>query len=136
MGISINRYHASNTMSQSFPIPVRLLATTLMLSPGCTQRHEASFGGLEQGMTRDQVRELLGAPSTTFYATEELRAEAGGAYRERWQYGDTISTRATGAMFPESAPDRVWVVFFDEEGRVDSFREPHPSQEPWRRDVK
>ena len=115
---------------------LRLLITTLLLAPACAQRHEASFAGLQPGMTREQVRELLGPPSTTFYDTEVLRAEAGGAYGERWQYGDTISTRATGAMFPESAPDRVWVVFFGPDGRVSSFRGPRPSGEPWRRDVK
>ena len=120
----------------TFGITILLLAAMLMCIPACSQRHEASFGGLKQGMTRDQVRELLGDPSTTFYATEELRAEAGGAYRERWQYGDNLSTRATGAVFPESAPDRVWVVEFDEDGRVASFRPPRPSSEPWRNGVK
>ena len=131
--ISANRYHADSMMTSRPRIPRFLLVAMLMCIPACSQRHEAAFGGLEQGMTRDQVRDLLGPPSTTYYATEDLRVEAGGVYPERWQYGDNISTRATGAMFPESAPDRVWVVVF-EDGRVASFREPRPADDPWRGD--
>ena len=115
--------------------PIMLLAAALMLLPGCTQQHEASFDGLHDGMSREQVRELLGEPTSTFYDTEERRAEAGGVYQERWQYGDNFSTRATGAMFPENAPDRVWVVY-SEDGKVSGFREPLPPSDPWRSDVK
>ena len=107
---------------------LRLLIATLLLAPACAQRHEASFAGLQPGMTREQVRELLGPPSTTFYDTEVLRAEAGGAYGERWQYGDTISTRATGACFRSA--HRVWVVSSTTQSPADRVR-----REPWR-DVK
>lgn len=112
-----------------------LLATIPGLPFACAQPHEASFGGLRNGMTHEQVRELLGEPTSTFYDSEERRAEADGIYQERWQYGDNFSTRATGAMFPENAPDRVWVVYF-EDGKVSGFREPLPPSDPWRSDVK
>lgn len=79
---------------------------------------------------------MLGEPTTTFYNTAESRAEVGGHYQERWQYGDTISTRATGAFFPEIAPNRVWVVFFDTDGRVTEFREPLPDEFRWEDNVK
>ena len=77
-GISANRYHADSMMTSRPRIPLCLLVAMLMCIPACSQRHEAAFGGLEQGMTRDQVRDLLGPPSTTYYATEDLRVEAGG----------------------------------------------------------
>ena len=41
---------------------------------------------------------------------------------ERWQYGDNLSTLATGAVFPSEAHPRAWVVYFDEKGNVRSFR--------------
>ena len=42
----------------------------------------------------------------------------------RWQYGDTLSTVTTAAAFPDTVPDRVWVVWFDSEGRVMTWRPP------------
>ncbi|MAB83118.1 MAG: hypothetical protein CMJ24_06745 [Phycisphaerae bacterium] len=115
-----------------------ILLTMLLAIPnaGCQQPHEAGFGALHDGMSHQQVRDLLGEPSMTFYASEESRAEVDNAYQERWQYGDNFSTRATGAVFPENAPDRVWVVYFDESGRVSGFREPIPETDNWRSDVK
>ena len=83
-------------------------------------------------MSKDQVRELLGAPSSTFAAQQE----GGITLPERWQYGDTLSTLATGGMFPDHAPGRVWVVYFDDSGRVSSIRTPEPDEQPWRPDVK
>lgn len=114
-----------------------ILITLMALIPcGCSQPHEGAFHSLHNGMTRQQVRELLGEPSTTFYETEKSRGEVDNVYEERWQYGDNFSTRATGAIFPENAPDRVWVIYFDAQGRVSGFREPLPDEGTWRNDVK
>jgi len=116
--------------------PILLAALVALALPGCTHQHEGAFPSLHNGMTRQQVRELLGEPSTTFYESEQSRAELENAYQERWQYGDNFSTRATGAFFPENAPDRVWVVYFDADGLVSGFREPMPDEGTWRDDVK
>ena len=114
-----------------------ILSTLVALIPGgCTQPHEGAFYSLHNGMTHQQGRDLLGEPSATFYETKESRNEVDNAYKERWQYGANFSTRATGAFFPENAPDRVWVVYFDAEGRVSGFREPVPDESAWRSDVK
>ena len=100
---------------------------------GCAVRYETGFADLRQGMTEADVRELLGDPSVV---VPGMRDEEGVLITgPRWQYGDNLSTRATGVMFPENAPDRVWVVYF-EDGKVSGFREPLPSSDPWRSDVK
>ena len=73
-------------------------------------------------MTADEVRGLLGEPSVVVPGeTGEGGARITGP---RWQYGDNLSTIATAATFPRTVPDRVWVVWFDVDGRVMSRREP------------
>lgn len=39
-------------------------------------------------------------------------------------------------LFPENAPDRVWVIYFDERGTVTSTRTPQFDAAPWNPDVK
>lgn len=112
------------------------LTLLLALVAGCSNQHETEFGLLHRGMTKAEVLETLGDPTTTYYATDEARAGADGNYPERWQYGDNFSTRATGAVFPENAPSRVWVVYFGADGRVTEFREPMPDDFEWRDHVK
>ncbi|MDG2292282.1 MAG: hypothetical protein P8L37_06460 [Phycisphaerales bacterium] len=87
-------------------------------------------------MSKAQIRELIGEPSSIYFDTDDQQMDAGGHWPERWQYGDTLSTRATGALFPENAPDRVWVIYFDDQGIVTGTRIPQPEMDEWRPDVK
>jgi len=89
---------------------------------GCEQQHRDNWGRLQEGMTKEQVEYLLGEPSSRIDARRE-GIEIIVPF-DRWQYGDNLSTLATAAVFPAEAPDRVWAVYFDEEGRVIGFREP------------
>lgn len=73
-------------------------------------------------MSEADVRGLLGPPSVT--VPGEPEAEGRPATGPRWQYGDNLSTMATAAAFPRTVPARVWVVWFDPEGRVISWRRP------------
>jgi hypothetical protein len=43
---------------------------------------------------------------------------------ERWQYGDTLSSFATRAVYPDEADERAWCVFFGPDGKVSGFRPP------------
>jgi hypothetical protein len=92
-----------------------------MLS-GCSPPHESGFGLLQSGMSETQVRELLGSPSVVVPA--ETGDDGAVIAGPRWQYGDTLSTMTTAATFPATVPDRVWVVWFDAEGRVMTWRPP------------
>lgn len=88
----------------------------------CEQQYRENWSRLQPGMTREQVESLLGEPSSRIAARREGLQII--VPFERWQYGDNLSTLATGALFPAEAPDRVWAVYFDDEGRVIDFREP------------
>ncbi len=101
--------------------PTVLVALSLMLS-GCSPPHESGFGLLQSGMSETQVRELLGSPSVVVPA--ETGDDGAVIAGPRWQYGDTLSTMTTAATFPATVPDRVWVVWFDAEGRVMTWRPP------------
>ncbi len=102
----------------------RAAATALLLMvSGCeTPQYEANFPRIQAGMTQADVEALLGKPSSTFVE----RREDGQAVvpQTRWQYGDNLSTLATGAVYPGGAPARVWVVYFNVAGKVDSTRAP------------
>ena len=104
--------------------------------PCCSARHTEQFHLVDQGMSRNEVRELLGPPSTIYFDEPNERKASGGHWPERWQYGDNFSTRATGMLFPENAPNRVWVIYFDEQGIVTATRTPQPDMDDWRPDVK
>lgn len=119
-------------------------AAVAMLVPGCeAQRHEGNWNALRVGMTHDEVRAILGTPSSTYVPPAPPPDSAGGAAPskippvrgERWQYGDNLSSLATRAMFPDEADERAWCVFFGPDGKVTGFRAPawagaKPSQEP------
>lgn len=99
------------------------------LEVGCAPpAHEAGWDRLRPGMTRPEVEALLGRPSSSTV----LRAhgeDRGGKVPdapsgERWQYGDTLSSLATGAVFPDQADERAWCVFFGADGTVTGFRPP------------
>ena len=89
---------------------------------GCDSAVKSGFSSVSAGMTEAEVRGLLGDPSVVVPG----ETGTGGAKLTgpRWQYGDNLSTITTAATFPRTVPDRVWVVWFDVDGRVASWREP------------
>lgn len=86
------------------------------------------FDQVRSGMSRDQVHELLGDPSSRYQ--REVDASGEVLRLERWQYGDSLSTLATGAVFSDLPDRRVWAVMFDDEGLVLMTQEPDWSEEP------
>jgi hypothetical protein len=93
---------------------------------GCaTPAYEVNWNRLRTGMSRDDVQGLLGQPSSRHLpkSNEDGTPPAPGR-GERWQYGDTLSSFATGAVFPEEADERSWRVFFANDGTVSGFRAP------------
>jgi hypothetical protein len=119
--------------SRQYPIVARAIASFRGWSPaalvalmltlvGCSPPHESGFGLLQSGMSETEVRELLGSPSVVVPA--ETGDDGAVIAGPRWQYGDTLSTMTTAATFPATVPDRVWVVWFDADGRVLTWRPP------------
>ena len=88
----------------------------------CQQQSQPGFELVEPGMSREQVRGILGSPSSTY----DREVDVGGDLlrSERWQYGDNLSTLATGVFFSDMPSESVWSVYFDEEGRVLRVQEP------------
>ena len=99
-----------------------------LLLVSCSIDKIDQFDAVEVGMTHAEVRETLGAPSSMFSREVDDRGRV--VRMERWQYGDTPSTLATGAVFSEHPSSRVWVVYFDDRGRVLEVAEPDWSYEP------
>lgn len=73
-------------------------------------------------MTQAEVEQVLGRPSSHTQVPADRQDLVG--YHERWQYGDSLSSLVSGAVFTEAADDRVFVVYFDDEGRVVRTRAP------------
>jgi outer membrane protein assembly factor BamE (lipoprotein component of BamABCDE complex) len=86
---------------------------------GCAAQCSENFYAMHKGMTKGEVQELLGAPSSTWDGDENT---------VRWQYGDSLSSLATSGLFHDADTARVWVVWFDSEGRVTDFSEPEWKQ--------
>ena len=105
---------------------VRLLPALLLALAACESQYQDNWGRLQRGMTQAQVQELLGDPSSRIAARRDGE-EIVVAY-DRWQYGDNVSTLATGVVFPSEAPDRVWAVYVDQEGRLIEWRRPYLPQ--------
>ncbi len=102
--------------------PILLVLGLLVSLVGCGSPGTAQFEALATGMSEEEVRGLLGDPTVVVPARfDEDGVAIGGP---RWQYGDTLSTMTTAAAFPDTIPDRVWVVWFDPEGRVMTWRSP------------
>ncbi|MFO0962395.1 MAG: hypothetical protein U0625_05750 [Phycisphaerales bacterium] len=119
------------------------LAAAAVLA-GCeAPQYEQRWDRLHVGMSKAQVEALLGKPSSVHRPKASAQAGASGAgdaaaapgaagapeatatsgtRGERWQYGDTLSSFATGAVFPDEADERAWCVFFGQDGRVTGFR--------------
>lgn len=73
-------------------------------------------------MTQAEVEQILGPPSSRTQVPADRQATLG--YRERWQFGDSLSSLASGAVFHDAPDDRVFAVFFDDDGRVLRTQEP------------
>ena len=77
-------------------------------------------------MTHADVEALLGKPSSVHQAKKPSKRDGEPApsapQGDHWQYGDTLSSFATGAVFPDEADERAWCVFFGPDGKVTSFR--------------
>ena len=109
-----------------------IVASTLLfagaavaLPSGCATQCQENFGAVREGMSKQEVESLLGAPSSRWAG--ERPGEEG---RERWQYGDNLSSLATGGLFREADTSRVYAVWFDENGKVVSFAQPDWASEP------
>jgi hypothetical protein len=109
---------------------IATLATAALMLACDAPRYENNWNRVQTGMTREQVTELLGEPSSRHrpkYSEEErLQAATTGTavVAERWQYGDTLSSFATGALMPNEADERAWCVFFGPDGTVTERRAP------------
>lgn len=91
-------------------LPTAVLAPVAMLPlGGCAPLCETNFSSVHRGMTKDEVRDLLGKPSSTWTEDEGI---------ERWQWGDNLSSLATGGVFGQADTSRVWAVWFSREGTV------------------
>ena len=106
-----------------------LLSALLLLTlTSCVSVDKVRFESVEIGMSKGQVREILGEPSSTYQ--RETDASGRMLRLERWQYGDTLSTLATGAVFSRHPDRHVWVVYFDADDQVLDVSEPDWSPEP------
>jgi hypothetical protein len=106
-------------------VVVAACAAVAALAGCATPAYEVNWNRLRTGMSRDDVQGLLGQPSSRHLpkSNEDGTPPAPGR-GERWQYGDTLSSFATGAVFPEEADERSWRVFFGDDGTVSGFRAP------------
>lgn len=78
-------------------------------------------------MSHADVEALLGSPSSRYVPPPpppERSSASLGSRGERWQYGDSLSSFATRAVFPDEADERAWCVFFGPDGTVSGFRPP------------
>lgn len=122
-------------------IPTFALAAGLALAGCDTGPDSEAYDKIEEGMNRDQVHELLGAPR------EVVGGEAEGSYTELWHYGDqtvavqyvegevalkTIET--IGSDHPATAPPRLGDEEPAETENLDHATE-RPSGTPPRREA-
>ncbi len=96
-------------------IALALLAPLLCVL-GCETKYQDNWGKVHTGMSKQEVEALLGPPSSK-YDAKEVDGEVIVA-QDRWQYGDNLSTLATGALFPSQAHPRAWAISFGPSGRV------------------
>ncbi len=105
------------------------MACAVVLTACAPPQYETNWSKMHAGLSKDEVEALLGKPSSTFTPQQPASEPKEGARvrpraRERWQYGDTLSSLGTRALFPEEADERTWCVFFGPDGRVTSFERP------------
>jgi hypothetical protein len=106
----------------SLGVRLSLLAISSIVLSGCMARVQQGFDGVHPGMTSEEVQIELGEPSVRIppRLDEQGTIIDGG----RWQYADNLSSLTNATAFPEYVPDRVWVVWFDVDGRVQRTRRP------------
>ena len=111
-------------MNHLSPASWLLSGILLLLNPlsGCLTLDTPGFERVQPGMDQSQVREMLGEPSSTY--DRQIGSDGVLVRFERWQYGDTPSTLATGMVFSDLPSDEVWAVFFDEDGVVIKLQPP------------
>ncbi len=97
---------------------------TIMLSllclQACESKYQDNWGKVHTGMTKQEVESLLGEPSSKYQA-KEVDGEV-IIPEDRWQYGDNLSTLATGALFPSHPHPRAWAISFGPSGRVSQIQ--------------
>jgi outer membrane protein assembly factor BamE (lipoprotein component of BamABCDE complex) len=100
-----------------------LLGAVAAAVAACSSKWREHESQISAGMSEAEVLELLGEPSS------KVKVPAWGeqAGYVRWQWNDNLSTLATGAMFPDTVPDRVLAVSFDAEGKVTEVVLPRPT---------
>ena len=92
----------------------------LLCAAGCESKYQDNWGKVHTGMTKQEVEALLGEPSSK-YTAKEVDGEV-IIPEDRWQYGDNLSTLATGALFPSQAHPRAWAISFGPSGRVSQIQ--------------
>jgi hypothetical protein len=112
---SISTRGAAHRAAARACVALVLVAFLLVPQSGCAAQASENFHAMREGMSKEEVRALLGNPSSTWLDDEGL---------ERWQYGDNLSSLATSGVFREADTARVWAVWFDADGRVSMYREP------------
>lgn len=95
------------------------IASLVLLASCASQQVVERFDLVSQGMTRTEVIDLLGEPSSTW----RLVRARDGVDGERLQWGDGLSSVASSAAF-RGEPDRAYSVVFDAQGRVVSKTAP------------
>ena len=88
---------------------------TLLLS-GCAPRHVRNWDQLHKGMSPEEVRSALGAPSSTL-GNPDRRFHV-----DQWYYG--AAPDVVGRRIPVATPSDVFVVHFGPDGRVAWYRRP------------
>jgi hypothetical protein len=89
------------------------LAAILLLSACASQDVVDRFDRIKPGMSKDEVVEMLGKPSSGRLLTQARDGVDG----ERLQWGDGLSSLASSAAF-EGDPERAYSVVFDKDGKV------------------
>ena len=110
------------------------VCATAFLAACQTPKYEMNWNRMRVGMSHEEVAGALGEPSSSYIPPPAAVVKPGtpagrgpGPMRgERWQYGDTLSSFATRAVYPVEADERAWCVFFGPDGKVSGFRPP-----PW-----
>ena len=112
-----------------------LAALLPLLLLGCgTPRFVSNWSDLEPAMSRNDVLDLLGEPSSKV----RFEQPGGQVARERWQYGGDSTSAASPTGLGIAPPADVFVVTFGSNGRVADYRrplvgryaEPLPTDEP------
>ena len=100
-----------------------ILCGLAFILTACQIPEAGKFEQLHKGMSESEVISLLGEPSSRSPAQLNKSGQVVG--QASWQYGDNLSTLSSNAMFKDQPPsDRVWVIFFDGDGKTTSWQKP------------